>query len=347
MTSSGFQATPGWSWPDDVPHSAEGPASATPAGDSQPRHRPKSSTTSMPGWYEPDEEVHQPEQNTQPTGSAQDQPKPRRSYGPRTCRICLETVLPTFNQPSENLPSMFQTEPNVTYESEEGRLITPCKCKGSSRYVHEGCLQSWRHADPSYGRRNYWQCPTCGFRYRLERMAWGRWISSTATQIALTFGIFLLATFFLGFVADPIINLYLDPVGTVVPLGGSSSSYEHLVPEEDEPEGWSFHFVKGFASLGILGFVKYIFVSPIRVYRMGGGPLGGSGRGNTGRDRLANISWGVVLIGIATVLYGVWKAVRAWARRTLEKASERVMDVPVDDDEEDDISEPSATSGQR
>lgn len=34
---------------------------------------------------------------------------------------------------------------------------------------------------------------------------------------------------------------------------------------------------------------------------------------------------------------GVWKGVRAWSRRTLEKASERVMDVPgVDDDDEED-----------
>ncbi|KAL1647425.1 hypothetical protein SLS58_002754 [Diplodia intermedia] len=277
----------------------------------------------MPGWYEPDEEVHQHEAKAQPTGSAENQPKPRRSYGPRTCRICLETVLPTFNQPSENLPSMFQSEPDVTYESEEGRLISPCKCKGSSRYVHEGCLQSWRHADPSYGRRNYWQCPTCGFRYHLERMAWGRWISSTATQISLTLTIFLVATFFLGFIADPIINLYLDPVGTVVPLGGSSSSYEHLA-HEDEPEGWSFHFVKGFASLGILGFVKYLLVSPIRIFRVGSGGLGGSNRGNTGRDRLANISWGVVLIGVATVIY----------------AGERVMDVPGDDEDEDDTPDP-------
>lgn len=301
MASSGFQAAPGWSWPDEAPHSAAG---STPASDSQARQRPNPSTQySMPGWFEPDEETHRPEPNSQPAGGAEGRRKPRRSYGPRTCRICLETVLPTFNQPSENLPSMFQSEPNVTYESEEGRLISPCKCKGSSRYVHEGCLQSWRHADPSYGRRNYWQCPTCSFRYRLERMAWGRWISSTAAQIFLTLGIFLLATFLLGFIADPIINLYLDPVGTVVPLGDSSSSYEHLVRDEDEPDGWAYHFVKGFASLGILGFVKYIFVSPVRIFRVGGGSWGGSARGNTGRDRLANISWMVVLIGIATVIY--------------------------------------------
>ena len=109
-------------------------------------------------------------------------PNHPRQYGPRTCRICLETVLPTFEPVSSSLPNIFQPQPSVSYISEDpdsGRLIRPCKCKGSSRYVHERCLQTWRHADPNYGRRNYWDCPTCGFRYRLERVSIGRWVSST------------------------------------------------------------------------------------------------------------------------------------------------------------------------
>jgi hypothetical protein len=106
--------------------------------------------------------------------------RPRRTnWPPRQCRICLETVNPTTHMPSESIPGFLQSAPNVTYEDENGRLIRPCMCKGSSKYVHEGCLQAWRHADPSYGRRNYWQCPTCGFRYRLARLGLGRWVAST------------------------------------------------------------------------------------------------------------------------------------------------------------------------
>jgi RING-variant domain len=112
-------------------------------------------------------------------------PNRPKQYGPRTCRICLETVLPTFEPASSGLPNVFQPQPSVSYISEDpdsGRLIRPCKCKGSSRYVHERCLQTWRHADPNYGRRNYWDCPTCGFRYRLERVWIGRWVSSTGRR---------------------------------------------------------------------------------------------------------------------------------------------------------------------
>jgi RING-variant domain len=156
MSTSGFQAMPGWYRPDDIPkqenQSTYGP---------DPRH-------SSPHSTQGDNQAR----NGEPS-------RPRQKYWPpRQCRICLETVQPTYHPPFTNLPGILQFTSSVTYESEEGRLLRPCKCKGSSKYVHEGCLQSWRHADPAYGRRNYWQCPTCGFRYRLARLGWGHVVSS-------------------------------------------------------------------------------------------------------------------------------------------------------------------------
>lgn len=153
---------PGWYWPDDVPK-AESPntTSATNASSN-----PQSSTSAA-------------DADSTSTGSGS---RPRRTHWPpRQCRICLETVQPTFNVPSQSLPGFLQSS-NVVYEDEGGRLIRPCKCKGSSKYVHEACLQAWRHADPSYGRRNYWQCPTCGFKYRLARLGAGRFIGSIGTS---------------------------------------------------------------------------------------------------------------------------------------------------------------------
>jgi len=155
MASSSFQGT--WQWPDDIPAQTH----RTAAGNRQSEPQPGAS-------------------GSRPADTGAQRPNTRH-WRPRTCRICLETVLPTFHPPTDGLPGIFQSGPSVTYDSEEGHLIRPCKCKGSQKYVHEGCLQAWRHADPGYGRRNFWQCPTCGFRYRLERMEWGRWISSTGT----------------------------------------------------------------------------------------------------------------------------------------------------------------------
>lgn len=147
---------PGWYWPDGIPKDGTASSSST-------ETPPASSSTGT----------------TPRAGTGTQSSQRRRHWPPRQCRICLETVQPTTHVPSENLPGFLQGAPNVTYEDENGRLIRPCLCKGSSKYVHEACLQAWRHADPSYGRRNYWQCPTCGFKYRLARLGWGRWVAST------------------------------------------------------------------------------------------------------------------------------------------------------------------------
>ncbi|KAL6717479.1 hypothetical protein ACLMJK_005394 [Lecanora helva] len=341
MTSAFYNSGPQWHWPAGTGVSSgtaiNETASQMPGAFSDEIHR-----TSAPESGQRPRPRHTEEASHEPQKDANTAPKPNKHWPPRTCRICLEVVNPTFHPPSENIPGLFQAAPSVTYESsdpKDGRLLRPCKCKGSSKYVHEGCLQAWRHADPGYGKRNYWQCPTCGFRYRLERMQWGRWISSSATQIILTASIFIAALFIMGFIADPIINLYFDPLSIIssAPLSKVGQRIEPILTDDDVPT-WTEHFIKGLASLGLLGFVKVIFaLSPWHWwnYRSAGIIRGGQS-GNTGRDRLANISWIVVIIGVGTFLWAVYKGVRAWCRRTLEKAGERVMDVPGNDDDDED-----------
>lgn len=52
-------------------------------------------------------------------------------------------------------------------EEELGRLISPCHCRGSIRYVHVNCLKQWRTMSQSQSA--FWSCPQCGFRYALAR----------------------------------------------------------------------------------------------------------------------------------------------------------------------------------
>ena len=301
MTSTGFNPHPEWHWPQS----------------SRPTPAPQAfrNNTSMPGAFH--EEPASGPKSDQPPISKPDTAQRPRNHWPRTCRICFETVEPTFHTPSEGVPGMFQSSPSVSYESsdpETGRLLRPCKCKGSSKYVHESCLQAWRHADPEFGKRNYWHCPTCGFRYHLERMRWGRWISSTATQILLTCFIFFMALFVLGFVADPIINIYADPYSILssAPLLKVGARLEPMLTDDDIAS-WTEHFIKGLASLGLLGFVKVLFaLSPWQWWNIRtSGIMNGGGRSrNTGRDRLASISWVVVVVGIATFLWVFLMSIR-------------------------------------
>lgn len=343
MSQVPYDTRSGWSWPEE-----------TASGSPSPRPSVEENTH-LPGAFEdelspePHNTADYPQEQTKATEEENNIPRSKRYYAPRTCRICLEIVNPSF-EPMEGIPSMFNPAPKVQYISEDpesGRLIRPCHCKGSGRYVHEGCLQEWRHADARYGRRNYWECPTCKFKYRLERMRWSRWISSTFLQLFLTIAIMFTTIFILGFVADPIINLYLDPYDTItsIPKGGLSEF--HL---EDEDASWAEHFLKGMASLGLLGFVKAFFaMSPWHWWNLRqSGVLGGGSRGRragTGRDRLENISWSLVIIGVVTFLYAVWQFVRSWSRRTLEKASEHVVDVQGDDDDFEEMPPPTEQNG--
>lgn len=130
-------------------------------------------------------------------------------------------------------------------------------------------------------------------------MRWSRIITSTVTQIVITFVIMLATVFLFGFVADPIINLYLDPYETITSIPSGRSA----LLLEDEEASWAEHFLKGLASLGLLGFVKVFFaMSPWHWWNLRQtGILGGRRRG-TGRDRLEDISWTVVIIGVATFL---------------------------------------------
>lgn len=116
-----------------------------------------------------------------------------------------------------------------------------------------------------------------------------------AAQIALTVVILVLIIFFLGFVADPIINLYVDPWSFLSPWSSYSRSDYYF--EDDEPFTWYEHFAKGFASMGVLGFLKVLVASPLSYFRIGGG------RGRTaGRDRYEQVSWIIILIGVGTFL---------------------------------------------
>ena len=229
----------------------------------------------------------------------------QKHYSPRTCRICLEVVQPSFETGPEGITGFLSPIPRVEYiseDSESGRLIRPCKCKGSQRYVHEGCLQSWRLANPARGsQKNYYECPTCRFEYRLERMRWSRWISSTFTQVMLTLLILFMTIFILGFIADPILNLYFDPVDTLTSAGVREGYYDE---ELTWSEYWAEHILKGFTSLGLLGAIRAFLMSPLSWFQFRPGAVlpGGRGGRNNGRDRMLQLSWSLVVVVVLTFL---------------------------------------------
>lgn len=236
----------------------------------------------------------QPDQPQRPAGNT------RKHI--RMCWICHDEVEPTYEE-AGFLDGVRNRRPKRHYVSEDGgRLINPCHCKGSVKYVHEDCLKAWMNENP-----NAWKCNRCSYEYRMERLNWAQRLRSPIVALGLTVFILIATIFVLGFIADPILNLWLDPVGTIA----DSVTTGHIRLDDDinllpDEAGWFEHFLKGLFSLGLLGFVKaFLVMSPWQWWNLRtSGIIGGGGRrGGTGRERMESINLLLVLIGVFTFLY--------------------------------------------
>lgn len=112
--------------------------------------------------------------------------------------------------------------------------------------------------------------------------------------------IMVVAIFIFGFVADPIMEIFLGP------LDPDELALEEI-PEElleiynEAP--WTIHFLKGMASVGLLGFVKLLLLSPWGAWNLRqSGLLRYSGQRGTGRDRASGITFALVLSGLFTII---------------------------------------------
>lgn len=80
--------------------------------------------------------------------------------------------------------------------AELGRLFSPCRCRGTSRFVHPACLAAWRTI--SEGRESFYVCDVCGFRYNVRRAAWSGVLESRAVLLGVTAAVLLAAVAAVG-----------------------------------------------------------------------------------------------------------------------------------------------------
>ncbi|GAA5986188.1 hypothetical protein JCM10908_006449 [Rhodotorula pacifica] len=94
----------------------------------------------------------------------------------RTCRICF-----------------------AAGDDEDGRLIAPCRCSGTARYVHQGCLRSWREADR---KNSFYKCTQCGETYRFRSSMVANSLGHPFATPFLTILVLLCGGYLCGFLAD-------------------------------------------------------------------------------------------------------------------------------------------------
>ncbi|GLI58803.1 hypothetical protein VaNZ11_000569 [Volvox africanus] len=123
-----------------------------------------------------------------------------------TCRICMdEEVDPILNP-----------------------LISPCKCSGSTKYVHRQCLLKWRSMKS--GTQAYYRCEICHYRYQFRRLWWAQVLGHPITSILIFSALLTSSAWLLGYV--PLMELLVG-----VPPGS------HI----------GLHFLNGFLLVGLLG----------------------------------------------------------------------------------------------
>jgi hypothetical protein len=66
---------------------------------------------------------------------------------------------------------------------EAGVLFSPCRCRGTSRFVHVSCLAAWRTI--SVGRSSFHACDVCGFRYNTRRASWAPYLELQSPALVL------------------------------------------------------------------------------------------------------------------------------------------------------------------
>ncbi|GAA5965043.1 hypothetical protein JCM8115_005691 [Rhodotorula mucilaginosa] len=133
----------------------------------------------------------------------------------KMCRIC-------FDGPDEEL----------------GKLFSPCLCRGTSRYVHTACLEQWRKASPN--ARAFWECQQCGYRYRLQRTALARVVTSPLTVTTLTITFFLLLVYFAGFFANSLLAVAEHRAASSVGMFDDWFVSDHILVGEGIREAVAF-----------------------------------------------------------------------------------------------------------
>ncbi|KAF9091905.1 hypothetical protein BGX29_010710 [Mortierella sp. GBA35] len=248
----------------------------------------------------------------------------------RQCRICLG---------------------GADEEDTLGRLISPCLCKGSMKYVHVECLNAWRTRSPK--RESHYKCDTCKYEFSFRRTSFAKYLGHPLTVFVLTILVFALAVFAAGFAMKLLLYLMMDESQEFIYPADLSDEDDLQVMRQREdivifktPESLravfridKTHMVFGSFFVSILGFIQ-LFVSTIwmggggGVFRIGGFGLGGGGRRRGGRgerQREAGVG-GVLMIvilvfGLFKSVYMAYQFVNKVSRRVLAKAEMMVLEV--------------------
>lgn len=249
------------------------------------------------------------------------------------CKICQE-----YEDSMDTLDSQQFVDDN------DRKLISPCKCKGSLRYVHIGCLNKWRHsnvrAEASY------RCEVCKYEYKFYRP---RIAKILANSITLHFFTLILLFFTISVLSYMVKSL-------------------HFAQDSEDKSSWKnikvpflnlhlIHVVIGTSIFSFFGIIFFIIMGCLNGFRStrrdfcyctgcenacfcgyGGCYAGDCGGGGNGSDCGGVIILALVLIIAAIFMFGLVGGIVAaylFAQKIttffLEKVHDNILEVSKDD----------------
>ncbi|KAI9339702.1 hypothetical protein BDR26DRAFT_862147 [Obelidium mucronatum] len=247
----------------------------------------------------------------------------------RTCRICFcseDSEDDDGNQePLDNDPAI-----------DLGRLISPCKCKGSMKYVHLSCLNEWRKVTAN--NNSFFKCDQCNYEYHFERTKWAHVLRNNLLITFLAILTFSTLVLFAGFLAKFFIWAFLR--GSIAELMQISADdleddfdvLVHRFLTDETLLSWYHvnwvHLTAGLALVGLLGASSsvagvglYRVTAMRRAVRVQNDGLGGA------------LTVVTIIIGCLKALWWVYNSSRMVCMKSLEMMEQRILD--IDEDVED------------
>jgi len=214
--------------------------------------------------------------------------------------------------------------------ADEGVLISPCKCKGSMKYVHRTCLQKWR--EMSQNPRSAFQCDQCKFKYHFHRTQAAQWLASKITLRVLTIAVLLALVVINGYLGKILILLfaseeYLTPLSFDNYDMDEDGYYVYRRPSLLEllKVNWD-HLAIGSIGTGLVSFFLSVGIPFISTGYSGPAILGNV------RGRACNfILLTLVVIGLAKAASFIYNFVEAQSKKVLAKAEDIVENIAEDE----------------
>lgn len=222
-------------------------------------------------------------------------------------------------------------------EASLGRLISPCKCKGTMKYVHLACLNAWRNASNSRGlssESSFFKCSSCLYKYNFSRTWLASLVTNFGVRFLLTLSILLMLVFSGGFCS----KFILSKADFAIPNPETDITAEDFANLLDLTRiDWG-HFVLGTIFVGVVGFILFLVQMvlwgtisvlglrfPIFVYQRDGQRSGSRGKAEFGAASIFLLI--IVVVGICQSLYTIYSTVNTYSKRWLEALGAQILEV--------------------